>query len=186
MVLSQITLIIEDFNSRNLQLDEVVEIDLTEAMSMFTPSTKEESVFSTLSNVIKVTKDISLTILATSRKNTMTTRGEEVVRCVVAEEEETSMLAIISTLPSTLEIITTTRPTSPDKTIIKSRMIVDIITMTSSLHVEATLVVEECAQCLIINPNLKCMSVGSTWESRSVVSLMFMWESLPLGREKVT
>jgi hypothetical protein len=163
MVLSQITLIIEDFNSRSLQSDVVAETDLTEAMIMFTPSTKEESAFNTQWIGIKVTMDISPTTLATSRKNTMTTREGEVVRCV-AEVEETKMLGIISIQPSNLESITTTQPTSPDTTIIKSsRKIVDTTnTMRSSLHVEGTLVPEECAPCPIINPNMISMSVDSS------------------------
>jgi hypothetical protein len=161
MVASKSTLIIEDFN-RSLQLDGAVEIDLTEAMITYTPSTKEESAFSTLRAVSRATMDISHTTLDTNRNKTMITREEEAVKCAVeGEGEETSFLATISTHPSTLESITTTRPTSLDTTIIKSRKIADIITTTSSLLVEGTLEPEECAPCPIINPTLKCMSVGS-------------------------
>lgn len=164
----------------------MAEIDHTEAMNMFTPSTKEESsVFNTQWVASRVTMDISPTILATSRKNTMTTRGDEVVKCVVAEVEVTNILAIINTLPSTNKIITITQYTSLE-TIIKIRKIVDINTTISNLHVEETLAPEECAPCPIINITQKCVSVGSTSVSKSVVSSILTMESQPLEKEKVT
>jgi len=177
-----INMIIEDFN-RNLQFDEVVEVEVTgptESTNPSTPSTIEESAFSTQWVLTRATINSNL---ITNRKSILTTREEEELQCV--EEGEVNLVDTTTSTPhSTPASITTTLP---DTTIINAqRKTADITNNTKiSLHVEG--MVEECAACLIINPTQICKSEGipSTWEQRSVVSSTLTLASPLFAREKV-